>query len=200
MGKNIWLPEDWILSYGWKPSQEQLRQVAEFPWGEDVLSSTCPLCGKRVLNCHFAFLGLDRLNDKLLAIVNFDLFNYWPSDDWYSKEKFATKTTMSLRWYLHHTNIVPKSEDKIFDVQKAMLPEEYEVPYAVSEFAKNLLIFKKIGVYANPSRYARCADLDSDGRSVLVGYFSDGVSNVEHYYKNNSNFDIGISASRKIPK
>ncbi|KKU11903.1 MAG: Dimethylglycine dehydrogenase [Candidatus Azambacteria bacterium GW2011_GWC2_45_7b] len=60
MGKDFFGVEDWSALYGVNFSQKQLRQVAEFPWGEDILNSTCPLCGKVVKDCHFAFVGLDR--------------------------------------------------------------------------------------------------------------------------------------------
>jgi hypothetical protein len=60
MGKNFFGVEEWSILYDVKFSQKQLRQAAEFPWGEDILNSTCPFCGKVVKECHFAFLGLHR--------------------------------------------------------------------------------------------------------------------------------------------
>ncbi len=207
MSKNFFGIEDWATLYGANFAQMQLRQVAEFPWGEDVLASTCPLCGKTVKDCHFAFLGLDRLNGKPLTIRELQelhsntaqprFYSYTP-DAWYSKEKFATDTTMDLRWYLLHTNIVPKSEDKTFDEQKAMLPAEYEMPSAITEVAKDLLVFKKTGVYANPSRYGRCTVVDSDGRRVSVGYFDAGGLVVDRYWDDHRLDRIGVSASRKF--
>ncbi len=207
MGKNFFGIEDWATLYGANFSQKQLRQVAEFPWGEDVLASTCPLCGKTVKDCHFAFLGLDRLNGKPLNILKLQelhpntaqprFYRYTP-DAWYSKEKFATETTCDLRWYLLHTSIVPKSEDKTFDEQRAMLPAEYEVPSAIAEVSKDLLVFKKTGVYANPSRYGRCTDVDSDGSRVCVGYFDAGGLRVNDYWDDRRDDYIGVSASRKF--
>lgn len=207
MGKNFFGIEDWATLYGANFSQKQLRKVAEFPWGEDILASTCPLCGKTVKDCHFAFLGLDRLNGKPLNILKLQelhpattqpRFASFTPDSWYSKEKFATGTTCDLRWYLLHTNIVPKSEDKTFDEQKAMLPVEYEVPSAITEVAKDLLVFKKTGVCANPSRYGRCTDVDSGGGRVRVGYFGAGGLDVGGCWGDGRCGGIGVSASRKF--
>lgn len=206
MGQNFFGIEDWTTLYGANFSQKQLRQAAKFPWGEDVLNSTCPLCGKTVKDCHFAFLGFDRLNGKPLTILKLQelhpntaqprFYRYTP-DSWYSWEKFATDTTMSLRWYLLHTNIVPESENKTFDEQKAMLPVEYEVPSAVTEVAKDLLVFKKTGAYANPSRYGRCTDVASDGGRVVVGVFdADGLP-VSDYWDDERGSRLGVAASRK---
>lgn len=207
MEPNFFSAKDWATLYGANFSQKQLRQVAEFPWGEDILNSTCPL-GKTVKDCHFAFLGLDRLNGKPLTILKFQELHpntaqprFWfyrhTHDSWYSKKKFATDTTMSLRWYLLHTNIVPKSEDKTFDRQRAMLPAEYEVPSAIVEVAKNLLFFKKTGVYATP-RYGRCTDVDSDGDRIVVGGFGAGGLDIDLYWDGGRDGVICISASRKF--
>lgn len=191
-------------------SSEQLRQLAEFPWDEDVLNSTCPLCGKRVLDCHFAFLGLDRVNGKPLTILKLqELFTITAEPRFYNytldarhpKEKFAAETTMSLRWYLLHTNIVPESEDKTYDEQKAMLPAEYEAPSAITEVAKDLLVFKKTGVYANPSQYGRCADAASGSfHHVRVGNFVPGGLGVGWCWDGVRESYIGIAASRKLPE
>lgn len=109
MGKNFFGVEDWSALYGVNFSQKQLRRVAEFPWSEDILNSTCPLCGKVVKDCHFAFVGLDRINGKPLTILKLQelhpatkqpkFYSYAPSA-WYSEKKFAKETTMDFRWYL----------------------------------------------------------------------------------------------------
>lgn len=204
MGKNFFGIEDWATLYGADFSQKHLREVAEFPWGANILNSTCPLCGKTVKDCHFAFLGLDRLNGEPLNILKFKELHPstdqpWPtSGTWYSKEKFATETTCDLRWYLLHTNIVPESENKTYDEQKAMLPAEYEVPSAITEVAKDLLVFKKTGVYANPSRYGRCTDVDSFGGRVLVGVLGAYGLLIYRYWGDGRRYDISVSASRKF--
>src|SRR3989344_6046621 len=80
---------------------------------------------------------------------------------------------MNFRWYLLHQSIVPKSDDKTFGDQKVMLTADYEVPTAVTEATKDLLVFRKTGNFVNPSRYARCEDVASDGHRVDVGHFNE---------------------------
>jgi len=207
MGKNFWGVEDWAAMYGVNFSQKQLRQVAEFPWNEDVLNSTCPLCGKVVKDCHFVFLGIDRINGKPLTILKWQeihpttgqpkFYSYAP-DAWYSNEKFAKETTMSFRWYLLHQSIVPKSESKTFNDQKAMLTADYEVPSAITEVSKDLLVFRKTGTFVNPSRWARTEDVTSDGGRVDVGDCVQNGLSVNDYWDGGCNDDFGVSASRKF--
>jgi hypothetical protein len=123
-------------------------------------------------------------------------YSYAP-DAWYAKEKFATKTKLGLRWYLLLKDIVPGSENKTFEEQQAMLPKEYEVPSAVAETAKDLLIYKKTGKYVNPNRYARTSDLDSDGVRVYVGYCDAKGVNVNNNWDDNRNDNVGVGACRK---
>jgi hypothetical protein len=207
MGKNFFGVEDWSAFYGVNFSQKQLRQVAEFPRGEDILNSTCPLCGKVVKDCHFAFVGLDRINGKPLTILKLQelhpatgqpkFYSYAPSA-WYSEQKFAKETTMDFRWYLLHQNIVPKSEDKTYDDQKAMLTADYEVPSAVTESTKDLLVFRKTGNFVNHSWYARCECVPSGGDRVDVGHFDENGLAVDGYWGDDRRYLIGLAASRKF--
>lgn len=207
MGKNFFGVEDWSALYGVNFSQKQLRQVAEFPWGEDILNSTCPLCGKAVKDCHFAFVGLDRINGKPLTILKLQelhpvmgqpkFYSYAPSA-WYSEQKFARETTMDFRWYLLHQNIVPKSEDKTYGDQKAMLTVDYEVPSAVTEATKDLLVFRKTGNFVNQSRCARCECVTSDGVRVGVGRFGGGGLDVDRCWGVSRLYSLGLAASRKF--
>lgn len=206
MGKNFFGVEDWSALYGVNFSQKQLRQVAEFPWDEDILNSTCPLCGKVVKDCHFAFVGLDRINGTL-TILKLQEFHpatgqpkfcsYAPSA-WYSEQKFAEETTMDFRWYLLHQNIVPKSENKTYGDQKAMFTAEYEVPSAITEVTKNLLLFRKTGNFVNQSRYARCECVTSGGNRVDAGYFDEGGLHVSPDWDDDHRYDLGVAASRKF--
>lgn len=207
MGKNFFGVEDWSALYGVNFSQKQLRQVAEFPWGEDILNSTCPLCGKVVKDCHFAFVGLDRLNGKPLTILKLQelhpatgqpkFYSYAPSA-WYSEQNFAKETTMDFRWYLLHQNIVPKSEDKTYGEQVRMLTADYEVPSAITEVTKDLLVFRKTGNFVNPSRYARCESVASVGRRVGVGIFGGNGLDVSYCWDDRRYSCVGVAASRKF--
>ena len=209
LGKNLFGVEEWASLYSAHLTQKQLREVSEFPWDGNVLNAPCPFVkGKTVKETHFAFLGLEKWNGRPLTIVKLQelhpangqprFYSYTPAA-WYSKEKFATDVTMKLRWYLLLKDIVPNSENMMFDDQKAMLPKEYEVPSAVAEIAKDLLVFKKTGVYANPSRYARTEDVSSGGDRVGAGYCAAGGVNVAYRGDDYRDDFIGVGASRKFP-
>jgi len=134
-----------------------------------------------VRETHFAFVGVDSVTMMELK-----------PESWYSREGFATTEALALRWYLLLKNIVPGSENSEFPDQKAMLPKEYEVPSAVAETAKDILIYKKTGVCMNPARYARTSDLDSVHRRVCI---SGGVDVYSHWDDGPYDF-VGIGASR----
>jgi len=193
---------DWQKLYGITLTPKQIEAVSQFPWSEKTLNAPCPFHpGKMVRETHFAFVGLDTVSIMELQKLNPSsseprFYDYAPNS-WYSNEKFA-KETLKLRWYLLLKDIVPNSENKTFDEQKAMLPKEYEVPSAVAETAKDFLHYKKTKSYVNSNRWARTADLDSDRYRVDVGY-CDARGVVVGSWLGGSRRDyVGVSASRKF--
>jgi hypothetical protein len=111
---------------------------------------------------------------------------------------------MSFKWYLLHQNTVPNSEKKIYNKQKAMLPAEYEVPSAIAEVTKDLLVFHKTGIFVNPKKYARCKCRTSDGELIKVGYFDENGLDISKDWIDSQGVDyrdddVGIAASRKFP-
>lgn len=210
MGKNFFGIEDWSALYGVNFSQKQLRAIAEFPWGEDILSSPCPFHkGKTIRETHVAFLGLDRYMGKPLTIMKWQeihpgsgqpRFYSYPQDCWYKDEKFANNPTCGFRWYLMPLLIVPDSESKTYQDQVAMLPTEYEAPFAIEEVSKDLLYHRKHGTFLNSNRYGRCQDVASSGYRVSVGDFdSDGLSVDDWAGDGRSDDVVGVAASRKYP-
>jgi hypothetical protein len=207
MGKNYFGPEDWVKLYGASFTKKQLREVSHFPWNEEILMSTCPLCGKIVRDCHFAHVGLETIQDSPLTIVKFREFYpetgrpkfYAYGTAWYNNNDFAKVITLKLRWYLTHLEIVPESESKTTQEQQAMLPAEYELPLAIEETFKSFHCFRKTGNYLNPKRYARCQDLSSGGYRVYVGSFNSDGFIVFNFSDDDSGGILGAGASRKVP-
>jgi len=207
LGKNFWGVEEWSALYGLNFSKKQLREISEFPWGEDILNSTCPLCGKIVRECHFAHLGLEKFKGVPLTMMKlYELHpttgqpRFYADDPWYKNENFATKTTLQFRWYLTHLEIIPNSTNKTYAEQIQMFTEEYEVPLAMEETLKNFLYYKKNGIYLNPTKWARCKDLGSVGRRVSLGEFgSDGLG-VGFWVDDYRGGSVGLASSRKFPK
>jgi hypothetical protein len=194
---------DWQKLYGITFTPKQIASVANFPWSDKTLNAPCPFKpGKMVRETHFAFVGLDTVSIMELQKLNPNAteprFYAYGSEAWYRNEKFATKMTLKLRWYLLLKDIVPDSENETFDEQQAMLPAEYEVPTAVEETAKDFLIFKKAGTYVNSNRYARTADLASVGDRVGVGLCVACGVDVGSYWDDYRYGSVGLSASRKF--
>ena len=48
--------------------------------------------------------------------------------------------------------IVQGSPGKSFEKQVAMLPPDYEAPFAVEETVKHILYYRKNGIYLNPRK------------------------------------------------
>ncbi len=181
---------------------KQTVAIGEFPWSDAVLNAPCPFHpGKMIRETHFAFVGLDHVTiaelQKLYPQSGQPRF-YSYEDSWYAKQKFATKTTLALRWYLLLKDIVPGSENKTFDEQQAMLSDEYEVPSAVAEIAKDLFVFEKTGNHVNANRYARTADLDSGGNRVLAGLCAVKGVNVDFWNDDRRDDGVGVGAFRKF--
>ncbi|HVN26699.1 MAG TPA: hypothetical protein VMT99_03555 [Candidatus Paceibacterota bacterium] len=194
---------DWTAHYRIALTPEEISSLGSFPWSDATLNSPCPFNpGKMIRETHFAFVGVDTITMMELQRLNPQatepcFYSYAP-DAWYSKEKFANKVKLGLRWYLLLKDIVPGSENEMFDEQTAMLPKEYEVPSAVVETAKDLLIFKKTGKYVNPNRCARTSDFDSGGFRVVVGCCdAEGVV-VNGLWDDSRNDDVGVGACRKF--
>ncbi len=203
--KNYWGPEDWIKSHGGVYTKKQLKELSLFPWSEETLMSTCPLCGKIVRECHYAHCGLEVIQGEVLSIVKFRGFYpetnqpkfYAYGNAWYNNQNFATATTLQLGWYLTHLEIVPKSENKTTQDQVAMLPPEYETSSAIEETMKSFHYFSKTQKYVNSNRYTRCKDVTSDGRRVHAGYFNANGFRLSGFTDGYCTYYIGVGASRK---
>ena len=208
MGKNFFGIEDWVALLFKTSSQKQFRGVPDFPWSEEILTSTCPLCVNIVKDCHFAFLGFDRINGEPLTILKLQELHpaagrprfssyYSQHDSHYSGKKFITETAMDFRWYLLHMDIVPGSENKTFEEQEAMLPAEYEVPFLVTEIAKDLFAFQETRAYAISARYKRCADIYLGCRVIARYCDASDLDFLDIFSDSFRRDNIYVAASRK---
>lgn len=207
MGKNFFGIEEWSSLYGVSFTKKQLREVADFPWGEDILNAPCPFVeGKSIKETHFAFLGIPSVNGKPLTILKWHELHlatgqpkfYFANNPWYGNQKFATEVTCELRWYLMPLEIVPSSTNKTYQEQVAMLTQDYEVPNAIEEVTKSILYYRKNGIRLNQSRWSRCQDVTSVGYRVNVGHFGESGLHVNSHWDGHRHSYIGVAASRKF--
>lgn len=208
LGKNFFGVEEWSSLYGANFTKKQLRELAEFPWSEDILNAPCPFHkGKSIKETHFAFLGINFIKGNALTILKWQkihpnsgqpkFYSYAP-DNWYAKEKFGNELICGFRWYLMPLEILPNSTNKTYQEQLVMLPADYEMPLAIEEVTKVILYYRKNGIYLNSGKYGRCQDVTSGGGHVGVGDFgSDGLF-VNYDWDDVRVYYIGIAASRKF--
>ena len=199
---------DWLALHKVVVFERQIVIIGECPWDDALLNSPCPFNkSKMIRETHFGFVGLESVNGEPLTLLQLQKlypqsgqprFASYAPNSRYSQDRFATETTLRLRWYLLLKDIVPGSESKTFPNQEALFPKEYEMPSAVAETAKNLFVFQKTGKHANPNRGARTSALDSVSRRVIVGFCdSDGIR--VHGHWGNGPYDlVGVGASRKF--
>ena len=209
--RNWWGPTEWAEKYGARFNKKQIRDAGKFPWGEDILNSTCPLCGKVVKDCHFAFLGLTAINGFPLTVAKWLELHpatdqpkfYFNQNPWHAGQPHTDVTTMALRYYLLHTEIVPNSTGKTPEEQVAMLPPEYEVPTTITETTKDILVFHKTDVRPNGSKWAACTERTvktSTARADLVscvGHFDERGLSV-YVWDGLRRSSVGVGASRKL--
>jgi len=179
-------PEEWSMFHQINFSKRQLRAVARFPWGEEILNAPCPFNeGKAVRETHVAFLGLNRFLGKRLSIRQWQKIypatsqpRFSSYDSWYTYERFARRRTCGFRWYLMLKYIIPGSGGEDVYGRVRSLPAQYERPFAVEEVTKHLLYYRKNGTYPGYT-YGRTRDYIFHGqyfgdfswsaRAILVG-------------------------------
>jgi len=207
LGRNIFTAADWMSYYDAKFTKKQFREAGKFPWGEDILNSICPLCGKVVKDCHFAFWGVDNINGSSLTVAKWlelhkEIF-YFKNNPWYIGQPYTDVAVMQRRCYLLHKKIVPGSTGKTPEEQMKMLPLEYEVPTTIAEVTKDILAFRKTGERFNGSKWAACAertvktDKANAGLVSCVGLFIAFGLDIYHWDCNPYSY-VGLSASRKF--
>ncbi|OIP55764.1 hypothetical protein AUK13_02330 [Candidatus Kuenenbacteria bacterium CG2_30_39_24] len=212
LGRNIFDDADWMSYYDAKFTKKQFREAGKFPWGEDILNSSCPFnSGKLVKDTHFAFLGLTAINGSPLTVAKWLELHpatgqpkfYFNNDPWHVGQPHTDVATMQLRWYLMLKDIIPDSTSKTPEEQVAMLPPEYEVPSTIAEVTKDILVFRKTDVRPNPSHWAACTertvktDKVSAGRVSCVGGF-DGDGLYVDVWCGDRVGSVGLGASRKF--
>ena len=204
----IFTPEDWEKYYLYFGSDK----IPPCPWGEDILNGPCPFYkNKLVKDTHFLFIGQEimhhydastiigwyhtQLYMKKLGQPMFSTFQ--TPDPWFMNESFATRKTLSLRWYLLLQQVIPDS-GRTYEEHVATLPPEYGVPSAIEEVTKEMLFYKKYGARLNGRLWALCSDRTSDDYRVRVGYFSENGLTIKSSSDDDRHRSLGIGASRRI--
>ncbi|MCX6760510.1 MAG: hypothetical protein NTZ84_00150 [Candidatus Nealsonbacteria bacterium] len=202
LGKKLFGPKEWLSSYGIWFSDQQLKEIFEFPWNESILDAPCPFVkGKSIKETHFAFLGIDRIYNKPLTVLKWHELHPISGkqkpklNPWYEDQDFARVKTCWFKWYLMLIKSAPNSTEKTYQEQTAMMPAGYRAPFAIEEVTKNILYHKTYGVYPNGYNWTRCQDIAIGDCHICVGDFI----KVRGWAGGRQHPTVGISASRKNP-
>jgi hypothetical protein len=201
MGKNFLGVEEVAECFGIQLTAEELAKVAEVPFTEATL--------EECKDTHILFLGVNHNKEgKPLTINRFrEMFPstgqsrfYSYEDAWYDKEKFATKETPELRWYLIRKTVTEESRSKNYQEQEKLLKENEERERAVVYVYGIFLMFKARNERLFETDYAWCTDLDSDGYRVFVGDFGSEGLYVHYYWDDYYARHLGLAPARKFEK
>lgn len=211
LGKSFVDVCDWVAFYGATFTRQQMRSALKFPWDEDVLQSPDPWEPKKLVkDTHTAFLGVEKIGGAPLTVAKLIEMHpttgqpkfYFSDNPWHMGQPHTDVATLSPRWYLLRTEIVPDSTGKSPDEQVKLLPAEYELPTTIAETTKNLFVFRKTGVRPNPLRWARCSEVTiktnkvSGGGWSMVGSFDEDGLFINCWYGDRYN-NVGCGAARK---
>lgn len=213
--------DTWYATLGVRPTNEELEIMADFPWSEDEFNQPCPYnAGKFVKDTHVVFFGISQhLAGKPLTLWAIDGIRR-PNDNlkylghpnesvpWFGGNDFA-KTTLRSRWHLMLADAVPGSVSKTPAEQDVMMAARYEVPTAITEAIKNILVYAKSSRRPNSGGISvRCRDTFPDRIGGIggterkfqnypaVATHSNGQVRVYSFGPAVSRVDIGVGAMR----
>ncbi len=196
---------------------DAIKDVPDFPWGEDVLLSPCPFWpGRLVKDTHFAFLGLDSIGPREeyrltlgkwielietapgpspLNSLSFD-FSAFPPDP----SPLEWPDVCESRWFLATTASVPRSESLDYFKQLDMLPVGYEIPTAMQEITKLILMHYRKRCPLESNRTRTEWKRGPLGIRIIVGKTAPHRMNVSYVDSAHRSHHLGITASRKYPE
>jgi len=200
MGKNFLGVEEVAECFGIQLTQEELTKVAEILFTEATL--------QECKDTHILFLGVNHDKEgKPLTINRFrEMFpstgqpRFWSYESWHDKEKFATKETAELKWYLVRKAITEESRSKNYTEQEKLLKENEERERAIVYVYGIFLMFRARNERLFETDYAWCTDLGSYGCRVYVGSFDSGGLFVSSYWDGGCALAWGLAPARKFEK
>lgn len=191
MGRNLLTVEDVQRHFRVRFTDEQLAELGEIPWSEDVL--------QECKDTHILFPGfpLTILEIRKRAAKKGVKLFYSDRDAWYNDQKFARDEKVSLRWHLIRKDIVENSTNRTYDDQLALLGPDEEAAQAAAMVYTIILYFLVTGIRLFEHIYARCQNVTSHGSRVSVGGFDPGGLSVSLDWDGYRRSDIGLPSSRK---
>jgi len=192
LGDDYITAEEVATAYGVSYTDEQLEHLA------DTLPDTQTILWLRA-NGYMLIAG-PPTEMNLLEVRELDnkLF-YSKTEGWYSKdkEKFAREDKVKAgEWLAVRKDEVPNSFSKTWKEQQDLITEDEYVPNAPEVSYAVTAYFKVRGIYLLRGKYVRTSSVDAGGGHVDVGNFDEDGLNVNNYYDDNRNDNIGVASAR----
>jgi hypothetical protein len=144
----------------------------------------------KIRNDYILILGMPyNLNNEPLTINHFRTFHGTDPEkkepcmynqDWYLKEDFSSKFTLSLDWYLVRKNVIEESRGKNPDSFFSELNNNQKLPSAIlSVYTFFVYYYLTNGEMLWKNDYLWCDDYDHNGDRIFVGRYIDpeGMNN-----------------------
>ena len=212
LGKSFVDVCDWVALYSVHFTAKEKKLALKFPWDEDGLQSPEPWQRKKMIkDTHTALFGVEKIGNDPLTVAKWITLHpetgqpkfYYTNNPWHIGQPHTDVATLSPRWHLLRTEIVPGSTSKLPEEQVKLLPAEYQLPSTNEEVTKDLLHFRKTDVRPNYSKWARCCETTiktekcSDEYPSIVGYFSEYGLFLNRWHGRH-HADVGCGATRKF--
>ena len=179
MGKNFIGPEELkkIASQLKIPDPYKVRGlIPKIPFDLNYL--------KRIYKDYILILGMPKAKDgEKLTINKLRLLFGWNpkksepcfyNQDWYLKEKFASKTHLNFRWYLIRKNIIRGTRGKDpMTIEKNFKTKQKFPPAVLTAFAFFAYYFHSKGKRLWQYDFIWCADKDRNGDRIYTGCYID---------------------------
>jgi len=199
LGPNFFGVDEWYKYFNIIFSPKQLEKIAEFPWDQKVLDSKCPICGERVKDCHFAFMGLDidylKFN-QMIKIAGGERripvgMEYAGNADARDLEK------LRLQWYLLHIETTQNKDKWYYGKQIRNVDIRYEGSSILETKLKNSLHFIKAKSVSYNNSYGMARDIRNQKHPVVF-FGSVGEKNFRFLNTDEeTSYGYGLNLSRK---
>ncbi|MCL4382850.1 hypothetical protein M1545_03610 [Patescibacteria group bacterium] len=225
--KYIFNPDLWLTTYAplnVEFSEEEFSRIKKFPWDIGILEEPDPWESDRLIwQTHIAFYMPQKfsvLPSTELEMLNIRKLHRLPRRQeypdilpatWQEEYQFTGKVAGG-RWYLMRIGPVPGSQGSgetkysglPYNEMLKLLPDSYEVPYAVERIVGNLAAFHLNGDFLDQVRVF-CQDIggyDLERMTVYAYQESFKVPKIGclgERWDQASRYN-GLAASRKLPK
>jgi len=192
LGDDYITPEEVATAYGTSYSDEQLEHFA------DTLPDTQTILWLRA-NRYMLIAGPSK-EMNLLEVRKLDnkIF-YSKTKGWYAEncQTFSRDDkVVAGEWLAIRKDEVPNSFSKTWKEQQDLITEVEHVPNAPEVSYAVTAYYKVRGIYLLRGKYVRTSSVSAGGHHVNVGNFDGDGLNVNNYWDDNRNGNIGVSSAR----